>query len=108
MTTLNNMPEMNAHQIKSGRIKSKRNKTKYCKTLGCTYFTKDTHCSGCKAGLPKKKANFRKKLGCVINIMTRHSAGMVGDTILDTLKNVKRSEKTVLFKAKDVAHFFKV
>ena len=102
---------MNAHQIKSGRIKSRRNKTKFCKTLGCTYFTRDTHCSGCKAGMPKKKANFRKKLGCVINVMTQHSVGIVGDTVTDTLRNMTRfhtrSGQGVLFKAKDVAHLFK-
>ena len=103
---LNNMPKKNADPIKSGRIKSQRTKTKFCKTLGCTYFTKDTHCSGCKSGLPKKKANFRKKLGSVVNIMTMHSHGVVGDTILDTLRNLRRSEKPVLFKAKDVAKLF--
>ena len=108
--SLNNMPEINARQIKSGRVKSRRNKTKYCKTLGCTFFTTDTHCSGCKAGLPKKKATFRKKLGYVVNIMTQHSVGIVGDTVMDTLRNMtkfqKRTGNGVLFKAKDVAKFF--
>ena len=108
--SLNNMPEINARQVKSGRVKSKRNKIKYCKTLGCTFFTKDTHCSGCKAGLPKKKAIFRKKLGCVVNIMTKNSVGIVGDTVMDTLRNMtrfhKRTGNGVLFKAKDIAKFF--
>lgn len=104
--SLNNMPSKNAYPIKSGRVKSKRNKTKYCKTMGCMFFTKDTHCSGCKAGLPKKKAIFKKKLGCVVNIMTRRSAATVGDTVLDTLKNIRKSGKIIMFKAKDVLHLF--
>ena len=104
--SLHNMPEKNARQIKSGRVKSQRNKVKYCKTMGCTFFTKGTHCSGCKSGLNKKKAVFRKKLGCVVNIMTRFSAETVGDTVLDTLKNIRKSGKQVLFKAKDVVHLF--
>lgn len=107
--SLNNMPKKNARQIKSGRVKSKRNKTKFCKTHGCMFHTKDTHCSGCKSGLPKKKNRFKKKLACVVNIMTRHSAGVVGDTVIDTLRNMtrfQRSGKGVLFKAKDVAKLF--
>lgn len=105
--SLNNMPEKNARQIKSGRVKSQRNKVKFCKTMGCTFFTKDTHCSGCKAGLPKKKNRFKKKLACVVNLITRDSAAMVGDTPLDTLRNIRQSGKNVMFKAKDVAKLFK-
>ena len=107
--SLHNMPEKNARQIKSGRVKSKRNKTKFCKTHGCMFHTQDTHCSGCKSGLPKKKERFRKKLGCVVNVMTRQSGGIVGDTVIDTLRNMTKAEKSgkgVLFKAKDVAKLF--
>ena len=73
------------------------------------FHTNDTHCSGCKTGLPKKKERFRKKLGCVVNVMTRHSGGIVGDTVIDTLRNMAKAEKSgkgVLFKAKDVAKLF--
>lgn len=105
--SLNNMPKKNARPVKSGRIKCKRNKTKYCKTMGCSYFTKKTHCSACELGMPEKMTQFKKKLGCVVNIMTKHSQGIVGDTILDTLRNIHRSDKQVLFKAKDVLHLFK-
>ena len=101
------MPKKNARPVKSGRIKCKRNKTKYCKTMGCSYFTKKTHCSACELGMPEKMTQFKKKLGCVVNIMTKHSQGIVGDTILDTLRNIHRSDKQVLFKAKDVLHLFK-
>lgn len=108
--SLHNMPPKNAHPVKSGRISyrlfTKQHKSKYCKTSGCMHFTKHKHCSGCKSGLPKKKATFHKKLGCVVNIMTKYSAENVGDTVLETLKNVRMSNKHVFFKAKDVAKFF--
>lgn len=105
--SLNNMPEKNAHSVKSGRIKAQRNKTRYCKTHGCGFFTLHTHCSGCERNLPKKMAYFRKKLECVLNILARDSAGIVEDTVLGTLRNIRQSSKLVLFKAKDVAHLFK-
>lgn len=104
--SLNNMPPKNAYAIKSGRVRSQRNKVKFCTTFGCLFHTKGKHCSGCKQGLPKKKAIFKKKLGCVVNIMTRYSAETVGDTVLETLKNIRKSGKNVMFKAKDVVHLF--
>ena len=108
--SLSNMPPKNARPVKLGRISmrlfSKKHNSKHCKTFGCSHFTQHKHCSGCKAGLPKKKATFHKKLGCMVNIMTRYSAENVGDTVLETLKNVRASSKNVLFKAKDVVKFF--
>lgn len=85
------------------RVRSQRNKCKHCKTIGCLYFTTDTHCSGCKSGLTQKTKQFEQKLKKQVNILTEGSKDAIGKTVLDTLANLRR--KDTFLKAKDVLKF---
>jgi len=87
------------------RVKSSRKNCTFCKTIGCTFFTKDTHCHGCTTGLTTKHAAFEKDLKTTVNRLTKGSKAAVGDTVLETLSNLRR--KDTLLRAKDVLKFCK-
>lgn len=87
------------------RVKSQRKNCTFCKTIGCTYFTKDTHCHGCKTGLTQKHAAFKRDLKTTVNWLTKGSKAAVGNTVLETLSNLRR--KDTLLRAKDVLKFCK-
>jgi len=87
------------------RVKSSRKNCTFCKTIGCTYFTKDTHCHGCKTGLTQKHAAFKRDLKTMVNRLTKGSKAAVGDTVLETLSNLRR--KDTLLRAKDIIKFCK-
>lgn len=86
---------------KMPRVRSQRNK--HCKTIGCLYFTNDTHCSGCKSGLTQKKEKFEKALKKVVNELTKGSKEAIGETVHETISNLIR--KDTFLKAKDVLKF---
>lgn len=87
------------------RVKSQRKKCKHCKTIGCLFFTTDTHCSGCTSGLTQKKEKFEKTLKKQVNILTKGSKDTIGDTVLETLANLRK--KDTFLKAKHVLKFCK-
>lgn len=87
------------------RVRSQRNKCTHCKTIGCLFFTLDTHCSGCKSGLTQKTHKFEQTLKGLVNTLTKGSKEAVGETVLETISNLRR--KDTLFKAKDVLKFCK-
>ena len=88
------------------RVRSQRNKHyKHCKTIGCFFFTTDTHCSGCKSGLTQKKNKFERTLKKVVNELTKGSKQAVGETVLHTLANLRKND--TFLKAKDVLKFCK-
>ena len=85
------------------RVRSQRNK--HCKRIGCLYFTPDKHCSGCKSGLTQKTQKFDHTLKKLVNTLTEGSKDAVGETVLETISNLRR--KDTFFKAKDVLKFCK-
>ena len=85
------------------RVRSQRSNCKHCKTIGCLYFTTDTHCSGCKSGLTQKKEKFKKKLKQYVNSLTKGSKDAIGKTVHETISNLIR--KDTFLKAKDVLKF---
>ena len=87
------------------RVKSQRKNCTFCKTHGCMYFTKDTHCSGCKSGLTQRQEKFKTGLKKDVRWLTKGSKAAVGDTVLETLSNLRR--KDTLLRAKDVLKFCK-
>ena len=85
------------------RVRSQRNKCKHCKTIGCLYFTTDTHCSGCKSGLTQKKEKFARALQQYVNRLTKGSKDAIGETVHETISNLMK--KDTFLKAKDVLKF---
>ena len=85
------------------RVRSQRSNCKHCKTIGCLYFTTDTHCSGCKSGLTHKKEKFEKALKQHVNRLTKGSKDAIGETVHETISNLIR--KDTFLKAKDVLKF---
>ena len=87
------------------RFRSQRKNCTFCKTIGCTFFTKDTHCTGCKTGLNKKQAQYKRVLNKIVKNLTKGSKDAVGDTVLETLSNLRK--KDTLLRAKDIIKFCK-
>ena len=85
------------------RVKSKRNKCKHCKTIGCLFFTTDTHCSGCKIGLVQKRRMFERALKKQVNALTEGSKDAIGETVMQTISNLMK--KDTFLKAEDVLKF---
>ena len=87
------------------RVTSQRKNCTFCKTIGCTFFTKDTHCHGCKTGLTKRQAQYKRVLNKIVRNLTKGSNAAVGDTVLETLSNLRK--KDTLLRAKDIIKFCK-
>jgi len=85
------------------RVRSQRKNCTFCKTIGCTFFTKETHCTGCKSGLNKRQAQYKRVLRRIVGNLTKGSKAAVGDTVLETLSNLRR--KDTLLRAKDIIKF---
>ena len=87
------------------RVTSSRKNCTFCKTIGCPFFTKDTHCHGCKSGLNKRQEKFKMDLMKIVRRLTKGSKAAVGDTVLETLSNLRKND--TLLRAKDIAKFCK-
>ena len=87
------------------RVTSQRKNCTFCKTIGCTFFTKDTHCTGCKSGLNNRQAQYKRVLNKIVRNLTKGSKAAVGDTVLETLSNLRK--KDTLLRAKDIIKFCK-
>ena len=87
------------------KFRVQRKSCKHCKTIGCLFFTQDSHCHGCKSGLTKKQDAYKRALRRIVRNLTKGSKAAVGDTVLETLSNLRR--KDTLLRARDVIKFCK-